>query len=241
MPRQRRQPARAAGGREARAIAANLARDLIATRKRRRWTQDRLADAVGVAQTEISYLERGYGSRTSIGTWIAIGIALNQPIAIGFSRDIVEPLNDAGHLAAQELVIRLALGAAWRVTFEAPIDREAPGLTSDLRLDRAGRLVLAEIWNRVDDLGAAARSSDRKLAAVHRVDPGAVCIWLLVDTAANRRIVRRYPGLLRARFPGSSATWVRSVTSDAAPPSRPGIAWIELSSGRLRELRLAAG
>jgi transcriptional regulator with XRE-family HTH domain len=241
MPRQKRPPARAAGGREARAIAANLARDLFATRRRRRWTQDRLADAVGVAQTEISYLERGYGWRTSIETWVAIGIALDRPIAVGFSRDVVAPLNDAGHLAAQELVTRLARAAGWSVAFEVPIDREAPGLTSDLRLDRPGRTVLAEIWNRVDDLGAAARSSDRKLASVRLGDPVTVCIWLLVDTAANRRIIRRYPELLRARFPGSSAAWVRALTTGAAPPNRPGIAWIELSSGRLREFRLAAG
>jgi transcriptional regulator with XRE-family HTH domain len=218
-----------------------LARDLAVTRKRRRWTQDRLAAVVGVSQAEISYLERGYGSRTPIETWVAIGIALKRPIAIGFSRDVVAPLQDAGHLAAQELVIRLARAAGWRVAFEAPIDREAPGLTSDLRLDRAGGTVLGEIWNRVDDLGAAARSSDRKLAAVHRVDPGAVCVWLLVDTAANRRIIRRYPELLRARFPGSSTAWVRALTTGTNPPSRPGIAWIELSSGRLRPLRLAGG
>jgi transcriptional regulator with XRE-family HTH domain len=204
-----RPPARAAGGREARAIAANLARDLAMTRKRRRWTQDRLADVVGVSQTEISYLERGFGWRTSIETWVAIGIALGRPIAVGFGRDIVEPLNDAGHLAAQELVVRLAAGAGWRAAFEAPIDATARGLTSDLRCDRDGATVLVEIWNRVDDLGAATRSSDRKLAAAQRAHPRTLCVWLLVDTTANRRIVRRYPALLRARFPGSSAAWVR--------------------------------
>ena len=196
---------------------------------------------VGVSQTEISYLERGYGSRSAIETWVAIGIALGRPIAIGFGRDVVQPLSDAGHLAAQELVVRLAAGAGWRTAFEAPIDPTAPGLTTDLRFDRAGATVLVEIWNRVDDLGAATRSSDRKLAAVQRGRPNALCVWLLVETAANRRIVRRYPALLRARFPGSSAGWVRALTTDAPPPSRPGIAWIDVRSGRLRPVRLAAG
>ena len=241
MSRQRQPGARSIGSREARAIAANLARDLLRTRRQRRITQAALGGRVGVSQAEISALEAGAGARTSIETWVAIGIALRRPIAIGFSRDVVEPLNDAGHLAAQELVVRLAAGAGWRLAVEAAIDPVAPGLTSDLRLDRTGATVLAEIWNRVDDLGAATRSSDRKLATVQRGHPAAVCVWLLVDTAANRRIIRRYPALLRARFPGSSAAWVRALTTTAPPPNGPGLAWMDVRSGRLRELRLAAG
>lgn len=242
MSRRRQPGARSTGDREARAIAANLGRDLRRTRRQRRITQRALGDRVGVSQAEISALEAGAGARTPIETWVAIGIALDRPIAIGFSRDVVEPLSDAGHLAAQELVVRLAAGAGWRTAFEAPIDVTAPGLTTDLRFDRAGATVLVEIWNRVDDLGAAARSSDRKLAAVRRGHPRVVCLWLLVDTAANRRIVHHYPALFRARFPGSSAAWIQALTTTAAePPSRPGIAWIDVRSGRLRELRLAAG
>lgn len=241
MSRNRRPAARSTGAREARAIAANLGRDLRRTRRQRRVTQAALGERVGVSQAEISALEAGAGARTPIETWVAIGIALRRPIAIGFGRDIVEPLNDAGHLAAQEVVVRLAAAAGWRTAFEAPIDPTAPGLTSDLRCDRDGATVLVEIWNRVDDLGAATRSSDRKLASAQRAHPRTFCFWLLVDTAANRRIVRRYPALLRARFPGSSAAWVRALTTDAPPPNAPGLAWIDVRSGRLRELRLAAG
>ena len=197
-----------------------------------------MGDRVGVSQAEISALEAGAGARTPIETWVAIGIALNRPIAIGFSRDVVEPLNDSGHLAAQELVVRLTAGGRWRATFESPDDPRAPRGSTDMRLERLDTTVLVEIWNRFDDLGAAARSSDRKLAAQPR---GTAVVWLIVDTAANREIVRRYPGILRSRFPGSSAAWVRTLTTDAPPPNRPGIAWIDVRSGRLRELRLAAG
>jgi hypothetical protein len=156
---------------------------------------------------------------------------------MGFSRDVVEPLNDAGHLAAQELVVRLTAGGKWRATFESPDDPRAPRGSTDVRLERRASTVLVEIWNRFDDLGAAARTSDRKLAAQRR---GTAAVWLVVDTAANREIVRRYPGILRSRFPGSSAAWVRALTTDGPPPDRPGIAWIDVRSGRLRELRLAA-
>ena len=122
-PRSRR-AARSLGMREAAGIAGNLARDLRATRRRRRLKQSDLADKVGVSQAQVSALEAGEGARTSIETWIAIGIALERPVAIGFSRDTVAPLQDAGHLAAQELLIRLATAAGWQATFEGA---EQPG------------------------------------------------------------------------------------------------------------------
>ena len=63
--------------------------------------------------------------------------------------------------------------------------------------------------------------------------------WLFVDSAANREIVRRYPSIIRARFGGSSATWVQALTSGVEPPRQPGIAWIDVRAGSLRELRAA--
>jgi transcriptional regulator with XRE-family HTH domain len=235
MARRIRRTARSDGAREANAIAANLGRDARTTRRQRRMTQAELGEAVGMSQAEISLLESGRGAHTSIETWVAIGIALRQPIAIGFGRDTVQPLSDAAHLDAQELVTRLPREAGWRVAFEAPDDRRAPGGSTDLRLDRPGVSALIEIWNRLDDLGAAGRSSDRKLA---RAPAGTRPVWLLADTAANHAIVRRYPTVLRSRFPGSSSCWVRALADGGEPPVLPGLAWIDLRAGRLRPRRV---
>ncbi|HEY7130857.1 MAG TPA: hypothetical protein VH440_01340 [Candidatus Limnocylindrales bacterium] len=43
----------------------------------------------------------------------------------------------------------------------------------DLVLERPDVTVLVEIWNRLDDLGAAVRSSDRKMAKILERAPGA--------------------------------------------------------------------
>jgi transcriptional regulator with XRE-family HTH domain len=239
----RRPPAVVTGVREGQAIAANLGRDTRTTRRRRRLTQAELGDRVGLGQSEISYLERGRGARTSIETWVAIGIALGRPIAIGFSRDAVDPLpHEAGHLGAQELVLRLATSGGWRGRFEAPSRPLDPTHSTDVRLERDGGVVgLIEIWNRLDDLGAAVRSSDRKLADVAIAGSAAVAsCWLLADTAANQAIVHRYPRIFRARFGGSSARWILAITSGTPGPLQPGIAWIDVRSGTLRELRLRA-
>jgi transcriptional regulator with XRE-family HTH domain len=241
MARGRRRAARDLGVREANAIAGNLGRETRRTRVRRRWTQEELGDRTGVSQAEISKLEGGHGGRTSIETWVAIGIALDRPIAIGFSRDVIDPSpQDAGHLAAQELLLRLASAAGWRARVEHPTNASDPRHATDVVLvgvDR--RVVFVEIWNRCDDLGAAIRSSDRKLAEAGRGGTDVGSCWLFVDTAANRELVRRYPSILRARFGGSSSGWVSALTGGTRSSASPGVAWIDPRAARLREMRLA--
>jgi transcriptional regulator with XRE-family HTH domain len=239
MARRSRRSARSLGIREANAIAATLGRELRITRRQRRLRQDELGDAAGVSQSEISNLEAGRGAHTSIETWVALGLALDRPIAIGFSRDVATPLSDAGHLAAQELLIRTARAAGWRATFEVPADPSRSGLTTDIVLEREV-VVLVEIWNRLDDLGAAARSTDRKLTivAAARGDRATRSVWLLLDTHANRTIVAAFPAILRSRFPGSSGGWVEALTTGSVPPREPGLAWTDLRAGRLHGLRL---
>ena len=237
---------RSQGAREARAIAATLGRETRSTRRRRRLTQAELGLRVGFGQPEISHLEAGHGQGTSIATWTAIGIALGRPLALGFARDIVAAPGDAGHLAGQELLLRLASAHGRVGTFELPTRPGDPSLSIDvgLRDPRARILIVAEIWNRLDDLGAAARAMSRKvaeatvLADTHDPPDRVAWCWLLMDTAANREIVRRYPAVIKATFDGSSQAWVRALTSGSPPPNRPGIAWIEPHQGRLTELRL---
>jgi transcriptional regulator with XRE-family HTH domain len=249
MSRVRRTDAEVQAARESARIAATLGSDLQRTRERRRVTQKALGERVGLGQGRISDLERGEGATAPLDTWIALGIALDRPLAVSFSRDI-EPdaPRDAGHLAAQELVLRLARKHGRRADFELPTRPADPARSVDIaqRDDRARALIVVEIWNRLDDLGAAARATSRKWAeaegpAVLAAGDGppyrvATC-WLLVDTAANRRLVASYPEILETRFPGSSLGWVRCLVDGAPPPSEPGLAWIDPRSGRIVPLR----
>jgi hypothetical protein len=182
-------------------------------------------------------------------TWVAIGIALDRPLAVAFGRDVFDPLpRDAGHLTAQELLLRYATDVGRTGQFELSTRPGRPAQSVDVCLvDRRQRtLILIEVWNRLDDLGAAARSTDRKMAEARDLaaatDPPrrvAGC-WVLVDNAANRQIVRRYPAILRSRFPGSSAGWVRALTSDAPPPIGRGVLWANIQAGRLAAVHLRA-
>ena len=248
MERRRRTDQMIAGDREARGIAGTLGRETRSTRLRRRMRQTDLAAEVGLRQSRISAIERGVATGTPLVVWARIGAALGRPLAVSFARDfhLPEPA-DAGHLDGQELMLRLARATGRSATFELPTRPESPLFSVDVCIcdDPNRTLILQEIWNRFDDFGRAVRSTDRKVAeaaAIAALMGGdhpyrvASC-WLLVDSAANRRLVSKYPEIIASRFPGSSLGWVRALTTGEPVPSEPAIAWLDLGAGRVVPLR----
>ena len=249
MQRRRRTDVLIAGDREAANIASSLGRDVGTTRRRRRIRQADLAAAVGLTQSRISEIERGKATGTPLVVWARIGAALQRPLAMTFSREIGPLLpTDAGHLEGQELVLRLARATGRTATLELPTRPASPSHSVDVcvRDDPHRTLILHEIWNRFDDFGAALRSTDRKvaeastLAALIGSDESpyriAVC-WLLIDNAANRAMVARYPEAFATRFPGSSFGWTRALTAGEPVPDEPGVAWLDLRAQQLVALR----
>ena len=249
MDRHRRTGFEVDGAIEASSIAGSLGRDLRTTARRRRLTQAELGRRVGLSGPRIGEIERGQGATASLETWVKLGKAVGRPLAVSFSRDIdVHEARDSGHLAAQEFVLGLARRHGRRADFELPTRRSDPARSIDvaLRDDAARALIVVEIWNRLDDVGEAARATSRKTVEAEgpamiaaRTGPAyrvAVC-WLLVDSAANRRLVTRYPEILQSRFAGSSFRWVRCLTEGSPPPDEAGLAWIDPRSRRIVPLR----
>lgn len=250
MPR--RAAAAAAGERDGRVLAAELGRVVVARRRALQRTQVQLGALVGLQGARISEIERGEGAGLPLGSWIALGRALGRPFGAAFAglrrNDVGEPA-DAGHLGAQELLLRLARAHGRAGTFELPTKPADPARSADvaIRDDRARVLVLAEVWNTFGDLGAAARSTSRKIAEAaqlavvlgadgppYRV---ATC-WVIRATVANGALLARYPAIFRSRFPGSSAAWVRALTDGMTPPPvEPGIALVDVPGTRLFPVR----
>ena len=144
----------------------------------------------------------------------------------------------------QELVLRLGRRAGYTGAFELPSRPADPSRSTDVGLldRRRRRLVLVECWNSFGDLGASARSSDRKRAeaeaAAVALSPDdaplqvGVC-WVARDTRRNRELLARYPHIIESRFPGSSAAWVRALTLGGPLPREPGLIWSDLHATRL--------
>lgn len=234
-----------AGQVEAARLVATLGQQVRAARRGARMTLRTVAKRVGISAARLSEIERGLGGGAPIATWVSLGIALARPLSIALTRPLGEPRGpaDAGHLQIQEHVLALAHDTGRHGTFELPTRPSDPARSTDvgIRDVRHGVRILAECWNTFGDLGAAARSTHRKAAeaAATWPDDRVATVWIVRATAANRRLLARYPHILAASFPGSSRAWVRALTrGDIAPPAEPGIIWYE-SSGRLSEHRRA--
>jgi DNA-binding XRE family transcriptional regulator len=251
-----------AGAVEARRLAASLGQDLRRARSSRGLTQRRLGDRVGLSQARISQIESGFGGSLPLASWVTLGIAVGRPLAVGLSRPPATGPADAGHLDIQEFILSLPIAGGQTRHVELPTRATDPSRSIDvcLRDVASGRILILEAWNRIDDLGAAIRSTNRKLAeadglaaatgpdvapplAARGVPPRASrkpatgpdrpiavavhACWIVRVTAANRRLAQRYPGILRAAFPASSAAWVRALTTGSQPPSESGFVWFD--------------
>jgi len=236
--------------REAMALSATLGGAVRVGRRARRWRQRDLGAKVGMSQSQVSKVERGLGGSLPLSSWVALGLAVGRPLRVDLSRpvDVIEPM-DAGHLAAQEWLLRLIASHGWRADFELPTRPQNPSRSIDVAArDVAGRrLLVLEVWNRITDIGASVRASTRKRAEADALaatmagegDPYRVTMaWLIRPTAANRGLLRAYPAILRSRFPGSSVRWVAALSSGSDPPAEPGVMWIDPASGRLSPVRL---
>jgi transcriptional regulator with XRE-family HTH domain len=220
------------GLREARLAAALLQREVAAR--------------AGVSQPEVARLEGGRGSATGIDTWAACGAAVGLQLAAFFEQAPGAQLpRDIEHLKRQNLVIRTAAGGGWRAEPEASLAGDGPRPRSiDVLLTRAHRreAAVVEVSDLLLDGGAAMRGLEAKvLATRERLGPGwrAEGLLLVRGTSRNRRLIGGLTALFAARYPASSAAWLRALGSEETPmPTAAGLAWTDVPGNRLFAARL---
>jgi len=237
----RRQTEIRADEQAARRLAA-LGEAVRRARRRRRLTQAALAARVGVSPSTIGRIEQGKAYGLPLPTWIAVALALGLTPRFELGRDPREDVADAGHVAIQELLLRLGRRAGYTGTFELPIRPGDPARPIDvcLRDPITRRLLVLEAWNTIDDIGAGARSFDRKLAAGRELgawldggDYRVAGACVVRASRRNRELVGRYPTVFESKFPGSSALWLRALTAGTEPPPEPGLVWADVRATRL--------
>ena len=218
---------------------------LKAMRRRRKWSQIEMGRRADVGPQIVGRAERGKG-RLTIEVLDRLAVALDAPLVVRFDRDPREDIADAGHLALQEVVLQLGRRTGALTSIELPSRPNEPWRSIDVVLsyERERRLVVVECWNTFGDVGAAVRTSRRKLreaadAAIARWGRAARAdlIWVVRDSARNRELVRRYPASFAAMFSGSSHAWAAALTSGSMPPDEPGLVWCVPASGRVHAWR----
>ena len=242
MPGARRAVVAVEADRRAREQRARIGSDIQTIRARRGLTRSQLAFRAGLGRMVESRIERGV-TNPDLDALQRIAMALDRPLLVQFGgRDPNEPPADAGHLAMQELVLRVGRRAGYEGSFELPTKPNEPWRSADIGLadPREQRLIHVECWNTIGDIGAAARSSARKQVeladlAIARWGTSASTglVWVVRATAPNRALVGRYPEIFASRFPGSSLGWVDVLVRGAPSPGQPGLVWCDVSATRL--------
>jgi hypothetical protein len=214
-----------------------------------RLTQTVVAERAAMSQQEISHLERGQGANAALETWAAVGAALGLQLAAFFEQapGASQPA-DLQHLRGQNLIVASAAEGGWASTPEAllPEDGRSPRSIDVLLVREARReAAVVELWDLLLDGGAAMRGLEAKTHATRtRLGPSWRVEGLLIvrATARNRDLVRELGPLFAARYPASSAEWLRALTSPISPmPSQSGFAWTDVAGSRLVAARQPCG
>jgi len=248
--------AQAAADRSSDELAARVGLMLRDARRQRGLTQTAAARLAGVSSSTWSWLEIGRDGRITLATLnraaMAVGTSLN--VYVRQASAATQP-RDAVHLRHQELVIKTVKAGLWLPLPEEPIDRDArTSRAADVLLCRrlSGEracYALVEIWDWLDDVGAAIREWGRRLDATERYAiarmvnddplPRTSGIWVLRATRRNRQLVNEHRGFFRARFPGSANAWLAALADATRQmPTQPALLWVNVAGDRLYPARL---
>ena len=153
---------------------------------------------------------------------------------------------DHEHLRRQQLVLETAGAGGWTARLEVALD---PGIVRSRSVDvlltrtRTREIAVVEVWDWLDDIGAAVRSSDAKVETVRSrlaveepsTRPWTVAeLWILRGTRRNRGLVASFDAVFATRFPEPSNAWLMALTCpDARMPSRPGLLWTDVTGTSL--------
>ena len=230
----------------ARYLARRAGQALRDTRHAAGLTQAAVAERAGVAQTEVSRLERGFGAHADLETLAACGAALGLQLAAFFEQAPGASLpRDMQHLRRQNLIIVWSTPGGWTPGPESLLPNDGPRPRSiDVLLERPLRreAAVVEIWDLIDDGGAAMRGLEAKvLATRQRLGPDWHVEGLLLvrATRRNRQLVGGLRALFAARYTASSSAWLRALHDPNVPlPSSGGFAWTSVNGDRLIAARL---
>ena len=143
------------------------------------------------------------------------------------------------------MLVGIAAIGGWHAEPEALLANEGPRPRSiDVLLTRnaAREAAVVEVWDLLLDGGDAMRGLGAKVLATRmRLGPEwrVQGLLLLRRTSRNRALVRNLVPLIAARFPASSAAWLKALTETGAPmPSAAGFAWTSVAGDRLIAARL---
>lgn len=197
-----------------------VARSLRAIRRRKGWSQRRVAAQLGISQSELSRRERGSLENCSVAEVERWGVALGAHVSLDVRVEGERPLSDERHARLQNWLVGMLHQHGWSVLAEHSFnhygDRGRIDVLAHRPIDNA--LLIVEIKTRIDDVGDVLGRLDVKcrvapmLARERQWRTDAVVPMLLIlEQRTNRRRVADHAPLFSA-YPmraQTAAAWLR--------------------------------
>jgi transcriptional regulator with XRE-family HTH domain len=219
-----------------------------ALRRRRRWTQQRLASEAGVSRAVVYRLERGRADCVAVHTLVRVVAALGATVSVRvlWHGEGLDRLLDADHAAIVEATLRLLAANGWDVATETTFNVYGERGSIDVLAShvQSGALLVIEVKSVVPDVQATLMGIDRKARLapdIARARGWAVraASRLLVmpnDRTARRRI-ERHSATFRVALPAANVEirrWLRAPTGALA-----GILFVSDAPGESARHRVA--
>jgi transcriptional regulator with XRE-family HTH domain len=201
---------------------------LRTVRRRRRLTQQQLAEAAGTSQTTVSRLERGHMQALSLSAIRRVAGVLEVRLELvpRWRGADLGRLLDATHADLVEIVLQRLRSAGWATVPEATFSVFGERGAIDVLAWHAARrsLLVIEVKSTIAEIHDLLAGVDRKRRLAHGIvrergwRPDHVSVWLVIrDDRTNRRRLARYRSSLRAAFPSDGRAVRAWLIKPAAP------------------------
>jgi len=189
------------GTRTARSDAVRLGSDLRSARVAAGLSLRNVGEVAGISGSQISRIERGLASATSVAQLARIGAVVGLDVRIR-AYPGGDPLRDAGQLQVTYR-FRKRLPADVTIRLEVPLpipgDLRAWDMILGHLLDEEGRFraMPVEVESRISDAQAQIRRIQLKL----RDSDMEIALVVVADTPSNRRAIAAASGIIAGMFP----------------------------------------
>lgn len=219
--------------------AARISADMRLLRRRRGWSQRRLAAEARVSRWAVATVESARAGSLPLDVLQAVATALDAFVSVRvlYKGEALDRLRDERHAELVEHVVALLWALEWEVATEVSFNNYGErGSIDILAFHRATRtLLVIEVKTVVPDLGGMLATLDRKvrlaaeIAAARGWMPDAVQrLLVLPEDRTARRRVKQHEATFETAFPARNVAvnaWLRT-------PSGPLSGLVFLSTAR---------
>jgi transcriptional regulator with XRE-family HTH domain len=197
-----------------------------ALRRRRGWSQQRLADSIGRSRSVIWRIERGHADRVTLATMRVVAAALDARVDVRllWHGEQLDRLLDAGHARMVERTVDLLSRAGWLMATEASYNVAGERGSIDVLAFHPATtsLLVIEVKSVVPDVQAMLHGIDRNARVARTIAqerawrPMTVSrLLVLPEGRTSRRRVEAHTATFRVALPARNVEVRRWVASPA--------------------------